>query len=164
MKRLLAVTTVTVLSLAGVVTWVSTAGAANSGNAAPVTVVNPTTSPVPVAGTVNVGNFPAAAATTLLLDTTLGGSNPTTTAPIPVAGYKTVRMYLGRVYGTGCDFGGNITVALRDTATGSVIDAYVIGDVNHTNKVYEAPGTSLTLSVSGPQGCIENIAFWGRTN
>jgi hypothetical protein len=167
MKRLVAVTTVGVLALGGVVALVSTAGAAGSGgNAAPVVVTNAATSPVPVAGTVNVGNFPAAApvTTALLLDTTLGGTAGSQTAAVDVSRFKTVRMYLGRVYGTGCDFGGTITVALRDTDTGSVIDAFTIGDVNHTNKVYEAPGTSLRLDVSGPTACIENIRFWGRSN
>ncbi|MDP9183368.1 MAG: hypothetical protein M3P04_11405, partial [Actinomycetota bacterium] len=116
MKRFFAVMTVGVLALGAVVALVSAAGAASSGgSAAPVNVINPTTSPVPVAGTVNVGNFPATApvTTALLLDTTLGGS-AATTATVAVASYKTVRMYLGRVYGVGCDFGGTITVALRD--------------------------------------------------
>lgn len=150
------------LGLTGIVN----AAASGGGNAAPVLVTNSTASPVPVAGTVNVGNFPAAptTATVQLLDTSFGGGG-STSATVDASSYKTVRLYLGRIFGTGCDFStSTITVALTDTATSSVLDVFEIGQVNHTNKVYEAPGTNLRLSVSGPTACLENVAIWGRSN
>jgi hypothetical protein len=150
------------LGLTGVVQAAGSGG----GSAAPVVVTNSTASPVPVAGTVNVGNFPAAPTPTTvqLLDTSFGGGG-STSATMDVSSYKTVRLYLGRIFGTGCDYSTSIiTVALTDTATGSLVDVFEIGQVNHTNKVYEAPGTNLRLSVSGPNACLENVAMWGRSN
>jgi hypothetical protein len=153
------VLTATVVAFAGV------AGAAGSGsNAAPVLVTNPTTAPVPVAGSVSVSNPPAAPSTVQLLDTSFGGGNATS-ATVPVAGFKTVRLYLGRVFGEGCPYDSSVlTVALTDTATNAVIDIFTIGQVNHTMKVYDTPGTSLKLSVSGGTACTEDVVMWGRVN
>ena len=154
-----------VLAFVGALGLVGVAGAAGQGsNAAPVLVTNLASSPVPVAGTVNVGNLPAAPTTTLLLDTTFGGSGPTS-ATVAVDAYKTVRLYLSRAFGEGCPFDTSVlTVSLRDTVTNGVIDIFTVGQVNHTMKVYEAPGTSLRISVSGATACTEDVVLWGRAN
>src|SRR5205085_7774466 len=128
-----------------------------------VRVVNPTSSPVPIAGTVSVGSLPATTTATLF-DGTLGGGGATSTT-VNVAGSKTVRLFIGRIFGSGCDFSSStVDVQVVDVPTGSRLDVFQIGQDNYTNKVYEAPGTSLQVSITGPNACTENVAIWGRGN
>jgi len=158
-----------------------------------VTVTNPPTQPVPVTGTIAVGN----SATNPLsvegsVDTVAADKTATILAqfilvtdtfdgnhiigPINVSDYKTIRIVANRGSCTGCADPVRVRVIARGSAGGTTIanqlDTFLLDTPNggvgkSASRTYEAAGESITLSFSNPAPGSQNdvaVLIFGRRN